>query len=86
MADGTKELADIAAALARDAQARERQATATRALAAVQAAGHAAKVRAFYQLDADPHSDGIHGDRVASGSRTLADVGDDLRDAAQDAG
>ena len=86
MSAGEKQLADIAAALTRGAEARERQAVATRALAALQAAEHAAKVRRFYQLDADPHSDGIHGDRVASGSRTLDDVGSDLRDAAQDAG
>ena len=84
MADGTEQLADIAAALTRDAQARERQATATRALAAVQAAEHAGKVRAQYDLDPDPHSDGIWGDRIAAGA-DLAEVGSRLRDAAQDA-
>lgn len=81
MAAGEQQLADIAAALDRDAQARERQAVATRALAAVEAARHAAQVRAHYQLDADPHSDGVHGDRVATGAATLADVGTALRDA-----
>ena len=93
MAAGEAQLTDIARQLERNAKAREkqaaavdRQAVATRALAAVQAAEHAAKVRRFYQLDADPHSDGIQGDRVASGARTLSDVGSELRDAAQDAG
>ena len=84
MSAGEKQLADIAAALTRDAQARERQAVATRALAAVQAAEHAGKVRKQYGLDPDPHSDGIWGDRIAAGV-DLAEVGSRLRDAAQDA-
>ena len=84
MSAGEKQLADIAKALERDAQARERQAVATRALAAVQAAEHAGKVRKQYGLDPDPHSDGIWGDRIADGA-DLAEVGSRLRDAAQDA-
>lgn len=84
MAAGQQELADIAAALDRDAKARERQADATRAHAAAQIAEHVAKVRQQYGLPEDPHSDGIWGDRVASGSRTLAEVGSSLRDAGQD--
>lgn len=96
MAAGEKQLADIAAAITRDAEARERQATAadahakvasetvavTRALAATQVANHIARVRDQYGLDPDAHSDGIWGDRVAAGSRTLADAGEALRAAA----
>lgn len=79
MSAGEKQLADIATALQRDAQARERQAAATRALAAVEVARHAALVRAQHGRQPDPQSDGIWGDRVAAGRHTLADVGAALK-------
>lgn len=79
MATGERQLADIAAAIVRDARARERQADAQTALAAVEAARHVAQMRAQYGYDPDPHSDAVHGQRVAAGEVTLKDVGDRLK-------
>ena len=81
MANGQEELAAIAEAIDRNATANEVRSTATRALAAVEGAKHAARVREQYGLDPDPHSDGIQGDRIASGL-SLADLGSRLREAA----
>ena len=79
MANGERQLADIAAAIVRDARARERQADAQTALATVEAARHVALMRAQYGYDPDPHSDAVHGGRVAAGEATLKDVGDRLK-------
>ena len=82
MAAGEAQLDDIARQLQRGAVARERLASAQEALVAVDVAGYAARARELYGLDPDPHSDGIHGGRVARGEVDLAEVGSRLREAA----
>lgn len=82
MAAGEAQLDDIARQLQRGAVARERLAAAQEALVAVDVAGYAARARELYGLDPDPHSDGIHGVRVARGRVDLEEVGKRLAEAA----